>query len=283
MTDDNDVKNASENVDEPKSTEEAAPPEKVLETQEPDSVEEELVENKSAGADVPKENNENDFNCDDAAKNPAENPAPAYDDAGRAHEEDNDGAANADGSTKMKGTCKWFNSSKGYGFIEGSDGKDYFVHQTAIKADGFRSLGEGEEVEFIATEENGKTKALDVTGPDGANVKGDGGPVQGGGGRGRGRGGRGGYGNYGGGGGGYNNYGGGGGGFGGGFGGSGGYGGGYGGFGGRGGGYGGGYGGSGAGGSYGGTFGSGAGAYGGYSAFGGSGGGGFSGGSFSGY
>ncbi|NNF12158.1 MAG: cold shock domain-containing protein [Gemmatimonadetes bacterium] len=48
----------------------------------------------------------------------------------------------------MKGTVKWFNDSKGYGFIEQPDGDDVFVHFSAIEADGFRTLAEGEEVEF---------------------------------------------------------------------------------------------------------------------------------------
>lgn len=48
----------------------------------------------------------------------------------------------------MKGTVKWFNDSKGYGFIEKPDGDDVFVHFSAIHADGFRTLAEGEEVEF---------------------------------------------------------------------------------------------------------------------------------------
>jgi cold shock protein len=49
----------------------------------------------------------------------------------------------------MQGTVKWFNDSKGFGFIapEGG-GKDVFVHQSAIVARGFRSLGEGDRVEF---------------------------------------------------------------------------------------------------------------------------------------
>ena len=48
-----------------------------------------------------------------------------------------------------KGTVKWFNNAKGYGFIqaEGADG-DIFVHHTAIQADGYRTLAEGEPVEF---------------------------------------------------------------------------------------------------------------------------------------
>ena len=50
---------------------------------------------------------------------------------------------------RMTGTVKWFNDQKGFGFITPSDGsKDCFVHHSAIKADGFRSLAEGESVEF---------------------------------------------------------------------------------------------------------------------------------------
>lgn len=45
------------------------------------------------------------------------------------------------------GTVKWFNDSKGFGFIN-SNGEDYFVHHTAIVADGFRTLAEGQTVEF---------------------------------------------------------------------------------------------------------------------------------------
>ncbi len=48
----------------------------------------------------------------------------------------------------MKGTVKWFNDSKGYGFIQQSGGDDVFVHFSAIEAEGFRTLAEGEEVEF---------------------------------------------------------------------------------------------------------------------------------------
>lgn len=48
----------------------------------------------------------------------------------------------------MKGTVKWFNDSKGYGFIQQQDGEDVFVHFSAIEADGFRTLTEGESVEF---------------------------------------------------------------------------------------------------------------------------------------
>ena len=51
----------------------------------------------------------------------------------------------------MKGTVKWFNESKGYGFIKQSQGDDIFVHFSAIQAQGFRTLHEGEEVEFEVT------------------------------------------------------------------------------------------------------------------------------------
>jgi CspA family cold shock protein len=48
----------------------------------------------------------------------------------------------------MIGTVKWFNGSKGYGFIERPDGEDVFVHYSAIQADGYRNLQEGQKVEF---------------------------------------------------------------------------------------------------------------------------------------
>ena len=48
----------------------------------------------------------------------------------------------------MKGTVKWFNDAKGYGFITQSGGDDVFVHFSAIVSDGFRTLAEGDEVEF---------------------------------------------------------------------------------------------------------------------------------------
>jgi cold shock protein len=47
-----------------------------------------------------------------------------------------------------RGTVKWFNDTKGFGFIRSDDGKDVFVHQSDIEAEGFRSLAEGQKVEF---------------------------------------------------------------------------------------------------------------------------------------
>ena len=86
-------------------------------------------------------------------------------------------------SSMPTGSVKWFNSQKGFGFIAPDDESDeVFVHQSAIQANGFRTLDEGEKVKFNIVEEGGKKKAVDVTGPDG-------GPVTGNAGAGRGRGG----------------------------------------------------------------------------------------------
>jgi CspA family cold shock protein len=49
---------------------------------------------------------------------------------------------------KLTGRVKWFNDSKGYGFIEQEGGRDIFVHYTAIEGEGFKSLTEGQKVEF---------------------------------------------------------------------------------------------------------------------------------------
>jgi CspA family cold shock protein len=48
----------------------------------------------------------------------------------------------------LKGTVKWFNESKGFGFIEQEDGKDVFVHYSAISGTGFKTLNEGDKVQF---------------------------------------------------------------------------------------------------------------------------------------
>ena len=51
-----------------------------------------------------------------------------------------------------KGTVKWFNAEKGYGFITGEDGKDVFVHFSAIQGEGFKTLDEGQTVTYEFTE-----------------------------------------------------------------------------------------------------------------------------------
>lgn len=51
-------------------------------------------------------------------------------------------------SDRIIGTVKWFNGTKGYGFIEREDGPDVFVHYSAIEAEGYRNLQEGQQVEF---------------------------------------------------------------------------------------------------------------------------------------
>ncbi|HJN02707.1 MAG: cold-shock protein [Nitrospinota bacterium] len=61
------------------------------------------------------------------------------------------------------GTVKWFNGSKGYGFISRDEGNDIFVHFSAIGGDGYRSLEEGQKVEFVVTEGQKGPQAQDVT------------------------------------------------------------------------------------------------------------------------
>lgn len=56
------------------------------------------------------------------------------------------------GGIDLKGKVKWFNESKGFGFIEQDNGKDVFVHYSAIEGSGFRTLAEGDEVEFEVVE-----------------------------------------------------------------------------------------------------------------------------------
>ena len=56
-----------------------------------------------------------------------------------------------------KGTVKWFNASKGFGFIEQEDGSDVFVHHSAIQADGYKTLDEGASVSFEVVFKAAKT------------------------------------------------------------------------------------------------------------------------------
>ncbi|MFC7680851.1 cold shock domain-containing protein [Paenibacillus sp. GCM10028914] len=63
----------------------------------------------------------------------------------------------------MKGTVKWFNAEKGYGFISVDGGEDVFVHFSAIQGDGFKTLEEGQAVEFEITEGNRGPQAANVT------------------------------------------------------------------------------------------------------------------------
>merc|ERR1712183_963192 len=106
-----------------------------------------------------------------------------------------------------KGTVKFFNTQKGFGFIQGDDGQDYFAHFSAIQMEGHKSLANDEPVEFSIEEDprTGKIRAINITGPGGAPPQGqEQGDFQQGGRGGFGGGGRGGY-NNGGGRGGYNN------------------------------------------------------------------------------
>lgn len=63
----------------------------------------------------------------------------------------------------MKGTVKWFNAEKGYGFIQAEGENDVFVHYSAIQGEGFKSLDEGQQVEFDVTPGNRGPQAANVT------------------------------------------------------------------------------------------------------------------------
>ncbi len=63
----------------------------------------------------------------------------------------------------MVGRVKWFNNEKGFGFIEREGGEDVFVHFSAIQGDGFKSLDEGQEVEFDITQGDRGPQAANVT------------------------------------------------------------------------------------------------------------------------
>ncbi|MGE5550164.1 MAG: cold shock domain-containing protein [Bacteroidota bacterium] len=63
----------------------------------------------------------------------------------------------------MRGRVKWFNAEKGFGFIEREGGKDVFVHFSAIQMEGFKTLDEGQEVEFEIVEGERGPQAANVT------------------------------------------------------------------------------------------------------------------------
>jgi cold shock protein len=66
-------------------------------------------------------------------------------------------------SERFQGKVKWFNDSKGYGFIERDGGRDVFVHFSAIGGEGFKSLAEGQVVEFEVTDGPKGPQAANVT------------------------------------------------------------------------------------------------------------------------
>ena len=66
---------------------------------------------------------------------------------------------------RLKGTVKWFNNAKGYGFIGRADGPDVFVHYSAISSEGYKSLQEGDEVEFEIAEGQKGPQAANVSKP----------------------------------------------------------------------------------------------------------------------
>lgn len=63
----------------------------------------------------------------------------------------------------MKGTVKWFNAKKGFGFISDEEGQDVFVHFSALQMDGFKVLEEGDEVEFEVIDGEKGPQAANVT------------------------------------------------------------------------------------------------------------------------
>jgi len=66
------------------------------------------------------------------------------------------------GNVLMQGKVKWFNPEKGYGFIEVDEGKDVFVHYSEVQEEGFKTLEEGQEVEFEIVEGNRGPQAANV-------------------------------------------------------------------------------------------------------------------------
>ncbi|UXZ04677.1 cold-shock protein [Moraxella nasicaprae] len=65
--------------------------------------------------------------------------------------------------SREQGTVKWFNDAKGFGFIQRATGEDVFVHFRSIQSEGYRSLKEGQAVEFVVTEGEKGLQAEEVT------------------------------------------------------------------------------------------------------------------------
>ena len=63
---------------------------------------------------------------------------------------------------RVTGTVKWFNATKGFGFIQQDEGEDVFVHYSAIVGEGYRSLEEGQRVEFVVVQGDKGPQAQDV-------------------------------------------------------------------------------------------------------------------------
>lgn len=104
---------------------------------------------------------------DDTAQEPQEgdtsNDNPETDEGSEETQGTEETQGNSDTSDQQtRGRVKWFNDSKGFGFIERDDGPDVFVHYTAIGGDGYKSLSEGQEVSFSIVE--------GTKGPQAANV-----------------------------------------------------------------------------------------------------------------
>lgn len=64
---------------------------------------------------------------------------------------------------RVTGTVKWFNATKGFGFIKQDEGEDVFVHYSAISGDGYRTLEEGQRVEYVVVQGQKGPQAQDVT------------------------------------------------------------------------------------------------------------------------
>lgn len=77
--------------------------------------------------------------------------------------EDSSEKSSSGGDGFEQGVVKWFNASKGYGFLERDSGGDVFVHYSAIKSDGFRTLDEGQRVQFQVVQGEKGPQAQDVT------------------------------------------------------------------------------------------------------------------------